>query len=140
MIVAAVRKLTEWLGDDSLAFDVLFVEESADAPLPMAQERELLELILSEAIAGGIASVDRVARRDLAERVQSRGRRSLCHVLDVSARFVDFESEFATVAALVVNGPVPTLLLADDPPDDNEPAGPVEAWHARFATLLGAWI
>jgi hypothetical protein len=140
LLVAAVRKLTDWLGEDSLAFDFLFVEDVDQEPPRLAQERELLELILREPIAGGTVSVARVNRPGLAERIEARARRSLCHVLAASTEGILIESDGATVAELVLNGPSPTLLLiVDDSSDAEPPTDPRDAWLATSARLLASW-
>ena len=46
VLVAVVTKLTEWMGDDAIRFEVLFVPEAGRTPL--AEEAALCELLVAD--------------------------------------------------------------------------------------------
>jgi vWA domain found in the FtsH ternary systems/N-terminal helical region fused to the FtsH ternary system vWA domain len=138
LLVASIRRLSEWLGDDSLTFEVVFVEESQADPL--VHERELIELILYEAIARGEVATARMPLGLLAETTASRSRRSLCHALAISIDASSFNDESTMVSLLVADGPIPMLGLGGDPPERLDDAEPLEAWRGVFRGLLEFWI
>src|SRR5262249_58722067 len=55
LLVALVRRLTEWLSEEAILFEFLFVRQGEAEP--MAAERELMEMVLREAIANGTAAI-----------------------------------------------------------------------------------
>ena len=138
LLVAAIRRLSEWLGDDSLTFEVVFVETTSGDPLE--HERELIELIFREAIARGEVSTARMPVRAMAELAASRGRRSLCHALTISVDPTPFEAEATLVSSLVMDGPIPVLELGGDRPEGLDEGEPIEAWVGVFARWLEFWI
>jgi hypothetical protein len=138
LLVAAIRRLSLWLGDDSLTFEVVFVEESRVDSL--VHERELIELILGEAIARGEVSTARMPLGALVEMTASRSRRSLCHALVVSIEATSFDAELAMVSLLVADGPIPMLGLGGDRPEYLEDGEALEAWRGVLCRLLEFWI
>jgi len=136
-LVAAVRRLVEWLGDESLSFEFAFLE--ADGPGPLTIERELIELILGEAIARGEVAVSRLPIGQLAGHSEAKGRRSLCHVLVASSGDLTIEAGSTPIARLVLEGPVPTLQFDQESwirPEGDDALG---GWHEALAALLRRW-
>src|SRR5207244_3951996 len=84
LVVVAVRKLCEWLSEDALRFELVFLEPGkADQP-PLADEQDLFRTLLREPLANGTV-VLRTARAPsaVAQWCALHGRRSLCHCLTV---------------------------------------------------------
>lgn len=137
-LVALVRKLTEWLSVDALAFEFVFVAEGDARPL--AQEEALLAMLFREAIANGTVRLARVATAATAGKVVTeRARRSLCHALAVGAGETALPADGADVGRLVVAGPRPRLSTEDGP----EPAAADDAWESWqqvLERLLGRWV
>ena len=80
LLVALLHRLTEWLSDEAIVFEFLFIRQGEAEP--MAAERALMEMVLREAIANGTAVTDTVAEDQLASRCVARARRSLCQCPD----------------------------------------------------------
>jgi hypothetical protein len=128
MLVAAVRRLTEWLTNEALRFDVCFVEEDGQA---LADERRLLEILLREPLASGMVCLTRAANaRQVEERCAEYARRSWCNCLTISTGDQALVPEAATVARLVV-GQEPELLGFEGGGGD---------WPSGLKALLGAWV
>jgi len=113
LLTAAIRRLIDWLHDDALTFELLFVEGGgssrrsdfqsvraavdgrignpsygveSEGDAALADERELLELIFREQIANGTVVVASVNATALAARCREHARRSLCHCTTLSVR------------------------------------------------------
>src|SRR5439155_7188072 len=125
LLVAAVRKLTEWLSADALAFEFLFVADGETQPL--AQEEALVAMLFREQIANGTVRLGRVANLDAADTlIADRARGSLCHALAVGTGDAALTAEEVDAARLVVAGPRPRLVS----PDGDVPTNGDDAWEA----------
>ncbi|MFO0808738.1 MAG: hypothetical protein U0746_08965 [Gemmataceae bacterium] len=133
-LVATVRKLIEWLSDDALTFEVVFLGDALD------QERGLLEMLLREQIANGTVKVSQVenlaAATALAER---RARRSLCHALTVGVAPGRIDRDGMSSARLTVAGPLPVLTAEDDDLTATDEDA-FDAWAGTLETLLRMWV
>src|SRR5207248_1008625 len=77
-LVAAVRKLIDWLSEDALTFEIAFVGDALD------HEAGLLEMILRDQAANGTVRLTTVpSLADAQALAAARARRSLCHALVV---------------------------------------------------------
>ena len=85
LLVSLVRRLTEWLTADALAFEFLFVADG-DAQ-PLAKEEALLAMLFREPIANGTVRLTRVPTVAAAEKAISerRGGVSVTHSLSAVA-------------------------------------------------------
>jgi hypothetical protein len=138
LLVAAVRKLTEWLGEDALRFDFLFL---GGEELALADEHRLLEVLLREALANGTAGLHRVAGSTAAARhCALKARRSLCRCLAVSTTGAPFRAEGPGVSRLRVDGALPALGEGDAAPQVPDAEDPVGAWAAVLQALLEGWL
>jgi hypothetical protein len=138
VLVAVVTKLTEWLGDDAIRFDVLFVQEGGRTPL--AEEVTLCELLLRTDIARGVAFVRPVADRAEAGRaLADLARTWQVHALVVGTKNPSLTVESAVVNGLLVNGPRP-ILRADDAVVTLEAAEAREQWQEVVSRLLQLWV
>jgi hypothetical protein len=138
VLVVAVRKLTEWLSADALAFEFVFVADGEVQPL--AQEEALLAMLFREPIANGTLRLRRVDSLSAAgESVTDQARRSVSHALAVGTTDSALAVERMDVGRLVVSGPRPRLVMADAPaPADEGDAW--EAWQGVLERLLVSWV
>jgi hypothetical protein len=139
LLVALVRRLTEWLSDEAIVFEFLFVRLGEAEP--MAAERALVEMVLREAIANGTAVTDSVAENQLAPRCVARARRSLCQALTVATTDRAIIAEGVPVASLRLDRPRPSLRSGDEPAAVLEPESEdaLTSWQAILERLLGLW-
>ena len=107
--VALVRRLIEWLSNDSLIFEFLFVRPSGEPPLQ--QERELLELILSEQVSNGTVVFDELSAAAISARAEEHARRSLTHSLLFSISQRTLSLVQANEILVKVSSPGPEMLL-----------------------------
>ena len=87
VLVAAVHTLTEWLGEDALLFEFVFLTESKDQSkpkTPLTDEYDLLSMLLREPIATGTVQLSKRDETELRSQAESHSRRSLVHLIDVS--------------------------------------------------------
>lgn len=137
LLVAAVRTLTNWLSEEALVFEFLFLD-GPDGPL-LDAEREVVEMILREAIANGTALTDRISIAELPARGKARSRRSLCHCLIVAPADRPIGAEGMSVARLRLSGPRPALAIDDETPTVPDADDAPAAWRALLDRLLAAW-
>lgn len=136
---ALLRRLTEWLSDEAIAFEFLFVRQGEAEP--MAAERALVEMVLREPIANGTAVTDSVAENQLAPRCVARGRRSLCQALTVATTDRRIVAEGVPVASLRLDRPRLALHSGDEPAAVIEPESEdaLASWRTALGRLLGLW-
>jgi len=140
LLLTVVRKLTDWLTTDALVFEFVFLDEgNADT---LADERQLLQLVLREQIANGTVTITKGTNLGaLGQHCGRRARRSLVHALLLGTdRQAGFHPDETVVSRLLVNGAAPTLEIVGDPPVATEPDGPLESWSAALERLLQLWV
>lgn len=140
LLVAAVRRLTEWLTDDALLFEFCIVDQ--DRPETLAQEQELLEMVLREQVANGTVHLLRLpGPAALDEHCRRRAQRSLCHCLVVTAEDSEpFRIQDTVVSRLRITGPRPVLDTGDETAPAATADEPMESWAAALERLLQAWV
>lgn len=137
-LVAAVRRLTDWLGQDALRFEFLFVQSGQDRPLE--EEAKLLSLIFRELIDTKTASVEHLAFEAVEKRVREHGRRSLCQCLVIGVKVSEVKAEEAVITGMRIDGPLPILNVQGDDMVILEGDDPVEKWTMILQHLLQMWI
>jgi hypothetical protein len=139
LMVALLRRLTEWLSDEAIVFEFLFVRQGEAEP--MAAERALVEMVLREAIANGTATTDLVAEDQLAPRCLAEARRSLCQALTVATTDRRIVAEGVPVTSLRLDRPRLALRSGDEPAAVLEPDSDdaLASWRAALERLLGLW-
>src|SRR5262245_45654975 len=154
-LLAAVEKLCDWLSDDALRFDFVFLH--ADESFPLRHEYELLEMLFREQIENGtvhlyparhlLPDAPADTRRpkpdefaaihtpaELVTLCRSRAQRSLCQLLTVSMTDQPQEIEDTPVARLNLADAQPALAhLAETAPKELE-------WPAALEKLLQLWV
>lgn len=147
-LVTAVRRLSDWLGDEALQFEFLLVptsppgrRQAAMLPVSLDAERELLETLLSEPIAHGQAEVREMAAGQLEEHCRQLARRSDCRLLVATASQSPPAVSYPEAARLSLAGPEPLLQLGDEPQAERTTgAGPLDAWSDPLLRLLTWWL
>ncbi len=138
LIVVAVRRLSEWLSNDALAFDVVFVDGGGEAPPP--PERALLETLLREPIANGSARLVDLPAKELAGFCTERARRSLCHCLVVGTDPPPLHAADVAAVRLRVDGPRPAFGDDEEAPAVPEADDAAGSWGRALELLLQRWV
>jgi hypothetical protein len=138
LLVALVRRLTDWLSSDALVFEFLFLAENETRPLE--HEHALLEMLFREPIANGTVKVSRVANLGEAAMVcTERARRGLCHALCVGADPAPLPADVVDMSRLVIAGPRPRLMTRDgELPIEGDDAQDV--WQSTLQRLIELWV
>jgi vWA domain found in the FtsH ternary systems/N-terminal helical region fused to the FtsH ternary system vWA domain len=137
-LVAAVRRLADWLGHDALRFEFLFVQTEKDRPLE--EEAKLLTLIFRELIDNKTASVEHLSFDAVAKRVKEHGRKSLCQCLLIGVSDSEIHAEEAAITGMRIDGPQPVLHIDGDDLVIQEGDDPFEKWTTTLLYLLQMWI
>ncbi len=139
LLVVVVRRLSDWLSTDALHFEFLFLglDNGGES---LAPERELLQIILREAIELGIVAIrTEISAAELVALCGDRARRSLSHCLTLSTADRALEARDRIVTSLRLDGPCPALTggEATIQADGDEPLAP---WVATLHELLQRWM
>jgi hypothetical protein len=141
LLVVVIRKLSEWLSTDALAFKIVFVQPKDDDELALAAERELLKTLLHEQIANGTVAILQEQRADIGRCCTNWGRRSLCHCLMVACAEPALpEADDTVVSLLRIQGPRPALAESLTEAAAGEGEDALESWNQTLAHLLQRWI
>ena len=138
LIVTLLRRLIDWLSDDSLTFELLFLETENTPAL--TAERELLEMIFREQIANGTVLVETVRPGQISPRCHDHARRSLCHCLTLSPKDRRPHPENTTLTRLQLTSPVPRLRTDDDLTQPDPESPPWTHWQSTVETLLQRFV
>jgi hypothetical protein len=139
LIVVAVRRLCDWLSEDALRFELVFLEPGA-AKHPLADEHNLLQTLLREQIANTtVALLSDPSLSVIAARCALHGRRSLCHCLIVGLGPQPLTAEDTQVCQLNLASPHPELTTPEEM-NGNEPQDALGAWVLTLENLLQLWI
>jgi hypothetical protein len=151
-LLAAVRRLIDWLSADALSFEFLFLQDETSPPNPplrsreggtggvvgqaLADEQALLEMLLREQIANGTVTLERLPRAQLASRCLRCARRSLCHCLMVGMADRPLDAEVATVSRLCLREVRPGLVLDGETLPIRAEDDAMTVWVLALETLL----
>lgn len=138
LILAVIEKLQQWLSHDAIRFEVCFVQDGEKKPL--AEEAQLMKLLLREPIERGDAEVLHIPdAKSALDRVRRLAVNSQVHVLLAGTEPVERELEHAVLTELVVDGPVPRI--GDGGPVyalDGEDA--FDVWQETVLRVLELWV
>jgi hypothetical protein len=140
LIVAVVRKLTEWLSADALTFQVLFPAPADANPPPLAPEMELLKTLLPEPIANGSLVLKRVRPDEPASLCAQWARRSLVHGLVCGTSPEVMRVNDCAVGRLEIAGPRPALADSDQAPALVEGEDAADSWGKALEQVLAGWV
>ena len=158
VVLAVVRRLSDWLSTDALRFELLFPPVKGKSPLE--SEAKLFEVLLSELRANGSAAVarpggpdgknphtkaDRFAGvLDAADGVRAycerQSRTAQVQVLTLGTAPEWQPLETAVTATLAVNGPTPALTDGNGEKVELPADEPFEAWVEAVLRVLGMWV
>ncbi len=140
LVLALVRKLSEWLSVDALHFEFLVLQVGDKNPL--AEETKLLNLLFREQIENGAVRVECLPENELEKKINHHTRRSLCRGLFVSAERPNIRSDQAAVIELQVNGPRPVLYMINEMPPEAEMEAeePFDCWAQALLRVLQEWL
>lgn len=138
LLVAAVRRLADWLGHDALRFEFLFVQSENERPLE--EEAKLLALIFRELIDNKTAAIEHLSVADAQKRVKEHGRKSLCQCLVIGVKPEAIRAEEAVITSMRIDGPEPVIRIGDDDYGILEGDDAFEKWSAVLLHLLQMWV
>jgi hypothetical protein len=159
LVVALVRKLTEWLSTDAIRFEVLFVQEGGKNPL--FEEAALLRLLLREPIERGDglvatgeppAGVKPTPEQKAADAATANPeavkqylnrltRMSQVHCLGAATEPFAMEMDNVVVTELIVDGPRPEIGEGDGVVgvvEETEDA--FDLWQETILRILQLWV
>ncbi|MFK7768150.1 MAG: hypothetical protein AB8B55_13080 [Mariniblastus sp.] len=134
-LVTAIRKLLDWLSNEAIEFELLFVESIGVKQL--TDEQTLLETLFREEIASGVVVVRTIKAEDLDQRCDEQARRSLCHVVELTSNPNEIlpKGEFAVPSCMIFDASSPMLKLEDAPQWRSEDIH-IDAWHETVARMM----
>lgn len=139
LLVAGIRKLSEWLSTDALLFEFLILD--GGKPDVLAHEQGLIQTVFREAIANGTVRIARCAGAiEATEVCSARARRSLCHCLTLGVEPPQLHPEDTVVTQLQIAGPCPVLDISEKGPEMPVAEDPLDSWGATLEQLLQIWV
>jgi hypothetical protein len=158
VVLAVVRRLSDWLSTDALRFELVFPLAGGQSPL--TAEAKLFEILLSELRANGSAAVARLdgpdgkhlqTNADLFAGVldapegfdrycERLSRTAQVQVLTIGAEKTCREIEGAVTSELLVDGPTPALTDGHGDPVPLDPDDPLAAWFDAVLKVLELWV
>jgi vWA domain found in the FtsH ternary systems/N-terminal helical region fused to the FtsH ternary system vWA domain len=158
VVLAVVRRLSDWLSTDALRFELLF--PIAEGKSPLDPEAKLFEILLSEMRANGTAAVARHGGKDgknpttntdqfagvltspdgwhaYAEKLSHT---SQVQVLTLGRNPEWAELEGAVTYGLAVNAATPVLTDGHGEPTELAGDGPMEVWTDAVLRVLQLWV
>lgn len=137
MLVAAVRKLSDWLSTDAIKFEFLIIQEAGSSPL--AHEAALLEMLFLEQIQNHIVEV-RPFREQVGPYADVRAQRTMCHLMTISTDGMDVQTKQAVTTQFMVAGPRPAVQIGYRPSEELVAEDTFECWGATLERLLATWV
>lgn len=135
VIYMAVLQLVDWLTDESLKFEILFVTARGETSL--TDETELLRMLLRKHVESDTVSIQQLSSTQLETTVEEASRRSLTHCISASCTDQDINADNAVVTRLTVGNPIPTLIWEQDSePIASDDAEELNGWPALANLLL----
>lgn len=139
MLLAMVRRLSDWLSTDALRFEILFIQDGEKKGL--TEEATLMTLLLRELIERGDAAVTWLPDASAAMKaIQNLSRTSQVHGFAASTKPPEFEVENTVITPMIVASPRPWIgdgaggfaeLIADEA---------FECWQETLLRLLELWV
>lgn len=144
LLLVAVRKLIEWLSEDALVFEFVFLQPKKNKtgrPQDLTNERELLDVLFREEIANGtVKLMEMESTKQLEAHCEHAARRSLCHSILLSTKTHRIEIENALITQLRLDGPVPAVLFDRGEWEHRDGETPSDQWTATLVYLLAGWV
>lgn len=139
-VVVLVRKLVEWLTDDALRIELHFPE--ANGKCPLADEKELLEILLRDDRDRGIVHIEMTRGEALTAHLEAMSRISQLHVLTAHAKHSvpAIEIEDVSFIQLSVTGPAPEWIDSTGDRHASDEDDALDAWAAASMALVQEWV
>ncbi len=134
-LVAAIHKLLEWLSDDAIKFELLFV--SSVGVKELVDEQTLLETLFREEIENEIVKISSIKPGELSDHCDDHARISLCHAIELTAKSnpVHPKGDFAVPSRMIFDASAPSLILEDEPEWRSEDED-MDVWHETAERML----
>jgi hypothetical protein len=135
-VTALVRKLSEWLDNEALRFELVFVRQNAEVPLD--EERNIAQLLLREfRERGQLDFLEAETTLDAIRAARATHKQRARVMLFATRMPSGLEGEAAPDTLIDASGPRPVIHWLDGVNADSDPASEaVEAWSAATRQLL----
>jgi hypothetical protein len=144
LLRVAVERLTDWLSEEALLFEFVFLRPSAKAPAKqpsLAQERELLEMLFREQIANkAVRLIELESWEEFLELCDRHARRSLCNAVVLSKEPSQRTVEHARTTEVRLDSPVPAVSIDQGDWQVIQGGDHIENWSSSLVHLIEAWI
>jgi hypothetical protein len=141
LIVALVRKLSDWLSFDAIRFEVLFVQEGNKNLLE--EEAKLLRLLLREPIERGDGEVLELPNKDaVVTHLNRASRMAQVHSLAAATEPFTMDMDNIVVTELVVGSSRPAIGDGDGRVEevDETIEDAFDLWQATIYRILELWV
>lgn len=139
LLLVLINKLADWLADDALRFEIVFIDNGKS--LALEAERELLAMLLRDQIENGTATLEIMPHpATLAKHCALKGRKSLCRCLMVGTSDHALEAEDTIVHRLEAGATQPKLRDQDKNILSFQTEDPIAGWIECALHLLQLWI
>jgi hypothetical protein len=136
-LYVCVRQLIDWLTDDAIRFEFLFVEPIGDADL--SDERTLIETLLREEMVMGNVVVESIQASEIAARCTALARSSLCHTLSIGCSDVPESDDVSIAARMRIDAAQPSMTFPNEILYEPEETG-FAGWEEQLERLLRFWV
>jgi hypothetical protein len=130
LVLALIERLLAWLGDESLTFELLLVDDQTPA---LRDEAELLRLVLRDELANGAVNLGFVPHADVLSRCREAGHHSLCQAILIGTQPRQLDLEASTLQ-LIVSDALPKIIEAKNTWTPAE--AQIDAWREALLHLL----
>lgn len=139
-VVVLVRKFVEWLTDDALRIELHFSRVNGKNPL--ADERELLGILLRDDVERGIVRFETDQTDGGLAHLEARSRISQLHVLTVTAKpdVATLDLDDVSLLQLSVIGPTPEWIDSTGDRHVGDDDDVIDAWAAATVAILQEWV
>jgi hypothetical protein len=138
-ILAVIHRLSDWLSNDAIRFEVIFVQEGDRKAL--MEEATLMQLLLREQIDRGDGVVTWVPDRTaLTAHLNHLARLSQVHCLAATTEPLELNLDTAVVTELVVDSATPQLGAGDGVVAPLEGEDAFDAWQQAVLRILALWV
>lgn len=138
LIKTHVDKLTEWLSEEALGFDFVFVKEGAASLL--TDELEILNRLFGHQQETGVAEFHACSRSQFAALVKQRTERNECHLLAAGMKLTPLPEDLTTAFQLLLTHAQPQLWRDEEAiPADNADLV-IDVWRWAALHMLEFWV
>jgi hypothetical protein len=143
LMLTLIRRLEDWLGDDSLRFELLFVRSGDQQPL--ADEAKLFKILLRELCEReppmAVVDYEHFSNLiDVRKHCERLVRTAQTHLLLIGPNVNTFEVEGAVTTHLIVNGPQPQLIDGNGEMSEFVTDDPFDQWIKAVVRVLQLWV